>query len=198
MNFPLLKILLLLLPVCLGFGCLNLEPQRDDSRYYSLVPSIKENSAVIVPVRVIGLQSVHMPDFLRQDRMCIRQNDESIKFLDSFLWAEMPVNAFSTLLSRGLSQSKTHSLCLPTPWPGTVDPTLFLSVQVTRWEGCANGTVALECAWQVRTAQSAEAPISGTFIARDIRWQLGRYETLQHALASAVEQLAANIQSALK
>jgi len=118
------------------------------ARFYILTP-VGDSGARTAPGPALGVGPVAFPAYLDRPEIAHRSGDNQLSFADSDRWAEPLKTTFSRTLVENLS------IMLPTdqvslyPWARSARIDYQISVDVTRFDADASGTVTLNAGWEI-------------------------------------------------
>lgn len=125
-------------------GCGVTQP----ARFYILTP-VEDSSTNTAPGPALGIGPVTFPAYLDRPEIVHRSGDNQLQFADSDRWAEPLKTTFSRTLAENLS------VMLPTdqvnlyPWARSARIDYQISIDVTRFDADASGTVVLTAGWEI-------------------------------------------------
>ncbi len=137
-----------MLATCLWLSILAGCGVTQPARYYILTP-VGDGGMETVSGPALGIGPVTLPAYLDRPEIAHRSGDNQLYFADSERWAEPLKTTFSRTLAENLA------VLLPTnrinlyPWARSTRIDYQITVDVTRFEADASGTVILVAGWQV-------------------------------------------------
>ena len=194
---PVLMILCVLL-VTLG-GCAGTPP----SKFYML-ESIARGPAPPGTVTLdravsIGLGPVTLPDYLDRSQIVTRTDQNTVQLAEFDRWAEPLSSNISRTLAENLVLLLQNDSIVQYPWPGSIDVTYQVVVDVYRFDGILGEKALLEVQWSIlgkkgkRVLQLKRStfvePASGTTFGALVAAQSRTVENLSREIASALQGL---------
>jgi uncharacterized lipoprotein YmbA len=161
------------------------------ARYYILTP-VEDSSAKPVAGPAIGIGPVSFPAYLDRPEIAHRSGNNQLHFAESDRWAEPLKTAFSHILADNLSVMLPTDQISLYPWARTTRIAYQISLDVTRFDADASGTVALSVSWEI------SRPDDGTVVSRHRQTYIEAaggmiYPAVVAAQSRAVEKLAEDI-----
>lgn len=194
---PVLMILCVLL-VTLG-GCAGTPP----SKFYMLEPishgSAPPGTATLDQAVSIGLGPVTLPDYLDRPQIVTRTDQNTVQLAEFDRWAEPLSSNVSRTLAENLVLLLQNDSIVQYPWPGSIDVTYQVLVDVYRFDGILGEKALLEVQWSVlgkkgkRVLQLKRStfvePAGGTSFGALVSAQSRTLENLSREIASALQGL---------
>jgi uncharacterized lipoprotein YmbA len=183
------------LVTCLSLAILAGCGVTPPARYYILTP-VEDSDAKPVAGPALGIGPVAFPAYLDRPEIAHRSGNNQLHFAESDRWAEPLKTTFSRILAENLA------VILPTdqisiyPWSRTTRVDYQISLDVTRFDADASGTVVLMVSWDI------SRPDNGTVLSRHKHSYTGAaggmlYPAIVAAQSRAVERLAQDIVKAI-
>jgi uncharacterized protein len=143
-TLPLFVALLLALS-----GCASTQ----SSRFYMLasmsgVPT-PEATAPFDPAVSIGLGPVTLPDYLDRPQIVTRTSANTVQIAEYERWAEPLSSSVPRTLAENLTVLLHSDSIVPYPWPGSIDVTYQIMVDVYRFLGSPGDQATLDAQWSV-------------------------------------------------
>lgn len=178
----------------LSSGCLNLKPQPNLTRQFTLskteTASLAGNLDGTAPT--IGFRRVSIPDYLKSNKIALREGTNEIVYLPFHRWAEPLESGIARLLGEYLVLSGTASATFTPPWRSNAHFDYIIEIDVSAFEGRNEGTVTIDCFYSLYDGNGIRID-SGRLIQSDFGWDKSSYEALVIAQSEAVESLASHI-----
>jgi uncharacterized lipoprotein YmbA len=168
-------------------GCGVTQP----ARYYILTP-VEDSGAKAVPGPTLGIGPVDFPAYLDRPEIAHRSGHNQLYFADSDRWAEPLKTTFSRTLAENLSVMLPTDRISLYPWARSTRIDYQVSIEVTRFDADASGTVILMASWEI------SRPDDGGAVSRHKRSYTEAaggmlYPAIVAAQSRAVGQLAQDI-----
>ena len=194
---PVLMILCVLL-VSLG-GCAGTPP----SKFYMLEP-ISHGSAPPGTVTLdravsIGLGPVTLPDYLDRSQIVTRTDQNTVQLAEFDRWAEPLSSNISRTLAENLVLLLQNDSIVQYPWPGSIDVTYQVLVDVYRFDGILGEKALLEAQWSVLEKKGKKVlrlkrstfiePAGGPSFGALVSAESRTLENLSREIASALQNL---------
>ena len=194
---PVLMILCVLL-VSLG-GCAGTPP----SKFYMLEPishgSVPPGTVTLDRAVSIGLGPVTLPDYLDRSQIVTRTDQNTVQLAEFDRWAEPLSSNISRTLAENLVLLLQNDSIVQYPWPGSIDVTYQVLVDVYRFDGILGEKALLEVQWSIlgkkgkRVLQLKRStfvePAGGTTFGALVAAQSRPVENLSREIASALQSL---------
>jgi uncharacterized protein len=125
-----------------------------NSRFY-LLKSLNGPSA---PLKVptldspvpIGLGPVIIPDYLDRPQIVTRSSQNTVQLAEFDRWAEPLSGNISRTLCENLSFLLHNDSVVPYPWPGSMDVTYQVLVEIYRFDGVLGEKAWLDAQWSIQ------------------------------------------------
>lgn len=189
---PILSVLLLTLT-----GCATTQ----SSKFYML-----ESISGTIPVDggapfdqsiSVGLGPVTIPDYLDRPQIVTRTNRNSILLAEFDRWAEPLSGTITRTLSENLYSLLHTDNVIPYPWPGSMDVSFQVLVELFRFDGVLGEKAILDVQWSVLGKRGKKVLLlkRSNFVepTRD-----GSFAALVSAESRALDNLSREIASAVK
>ena len=188
---PTIPILATCLCLAILAGCGVTPPAR-----YYILTAVEDSSAMSVAGPAIGIGPVAFPAYLDRPEIVHRSGNNQLHFAESDRWAEPLKMAFSHILADNLSVMLPTDQISLYPWARTTTIAYQISLDVTRFDADASGTVALSVSWEI------SRPDDGTVVSRHRQTYIEAaggmiYPAVVAAQSRAVEKLAEDIVTAI-
>ena len=147
----------------------------------------------------IGLGPITLPDYLDRPQIVTRATSSRLELSNSHRWAEPLAASFTRTLLANLERELPDANIVVHPWRSSLTITRQVQVEITRFDGDADGAFHLSARWSVSKPDQRDA----SFMQRsDIDIPLTAkpddYDALVSAANSAVATLAATIATQLQ
>ena len=150
----------------------------------------------------IGLGPVTLPDYLDRPQIVTRTNQNTVLLAEFDRWAEPLSSNVSRTMAENLIYLLHNDNVVPYPWPGSIEVTYQVVVDVYRFDGIQGEKVWLDVQWSVRDkkgknvlmlkrstfVEPANGPSFGALVAAQSR----ALENLSREIASALQSLSRN------
>jgi uncharacterized protein len=147
----------------------------------------------------IGLGPVTLPDYLDRPQIVTRTNRNAVHLAEFDRWAEPLSSNVTRTLAEDLIVLLHNDSVVPYPWPGSIEVTYQVLVDVYRFDGVLGEKVWLDVQWSVRDkkgknvlmlkrstfVEPANGPSFGALVAAQSR----ALENLSREIASALQSL---------
>jgi uncharacterized lipoprotein YmbA len=184
----------LLTGLCLLAGC-GVSPP---AKFYILTP-VEEHAtqSAGVPGPALGIGPVSFPPYLDRPEIVHRSGANQLHLAGSHRWGEPLKATFSRTLAENLAIMLPTERIARYPWPRSTGVDYQVSVDVSRFDADAGGTVVLAVSWEV------SRPRDGTVLSRHktaYRESAGGldYAAIVAAQSRAVAQLSRAIAAAIR
>ncbi|PXA03806.1 hypothetical protein DDZ13_09185 [Coraliomargarita sinensis] len=185
--------------LCLfGFwGCVNLKPVPSQSESFTLgpvgmtldVPNLKSGE-------VIYIMRPQVPTYLDDKRLSYRSASGEVESMTGSRWAEPLAEGIARAMSMYFSGSDIGTIIGYYPWPNTSTEASRLSLYFQSFGATDLGDVHVVVRWSLK--RTNENTVSGQFVSESLEWTVGEPETLIGAYNEALQQLALDIEKALR
>lgn len=197
MKHPFWSLSGLLAAAFLG-GCVNLEPQLDATRFYTLASTSTARTgtqpAEAVPA---ALRVTVAADYLQQPAIAVRETAQEIAFQEGHRWAEQINIGIARIVQDGLERrEESLAVTLLSRHPGG-EHQLLIDIMVTACEGTSDGTATLNADWQIFTGNSTAPPATGRFHGTEPGWNGQDFGQLAALLSQLADELAGEIAPAV-
>ena len=181
------------------FGCINLDPQADPTRFYILSSQTSPTtSSGDGQGTILGLKAIALPAYLRSTKIPTRYGANEITYSEIHRWGESPKSAISRVLAENLSSRSAIGKVHTVPWPDGAIHDFELYVTLLRFEGEQSGRVAMEASWDILNPDDDSLLKNGTTVVNHLKWNSRDYGTLARALGEALGILANDLAAAVK
>ena len=168
------------------------------AKFYILTPVEEIGTAAPgAPGPALGIGPVSFPAYLDRPEIVQRSGDNQLHLAGSHRWGEPLKTTFSRTLAENLS------IMLPTervtlyPWPRSAGIDYQVSVDVTRFDADAGGTVVLAASWEL--SRSADGTVLSRQKANYTEAAGGPdYPAIVAAQSRALERLSRDIAAAIR
>jgi hypothetical protein len=125
-------------------GCASTQP----TRFYVLSP-VANKALEHSPVQdlAIGIGPVEVPKYLDRAQIVTRIGKNELNLADFHYWAEPLGKSISRVLQENLSRLLSTDLVYSYPWPGSVDISCQINVDIICFEGIIGDAVTLQARW---------------------------------------------------
>jgi len=189
---------LCILLVTLG-GCAGTPP----SKIYMLEPishgPAPPGTVALDQAVSIGLGPVTLPDYLDRPQIVTRTDQNTVQLAEFDRWAEPLSSNVSRALAEKLVVLLQNDSVVPYPWPGSIDVTYQVVVDVYRFDGILGEKALLEAQWSVLEKKGKKVlrlkrstfiePAGGTSFGALVSAQSRTLEDLSREIASALQSL---------
>ena len=190
---PILHTFLVGLCLALLAGCGVTKP----SRYYLLTPVDEDTAgAVSSPAAALGIGPVAFPAYLDRPEIVVRSSGNELNYDGSHRWAEPLKTAFSRTLAENLSIMLPTDRTVIHPWPRSTMLNYQVTVNVTRFDAGASGTVILTAAWELIRSGDDTVMKRNKATYTEAAGS-SNYSAIVAAQSRAVEQLSLDIAAAI-
>jgi uncharacterized protein len=145
-------------------GCTVLAPQKDETRFFVLMP-VQDGAA---PAAVstshpltLGLGPVTIPAYVNRPEVVTRMSDSELKVSDTDRWGEHLDTNVTRVLASDLSDQLGTQQILSYPWPVKTPIDYSVSVAFQRLERTADGHVVIEANWTIRDGKDEKIVQNG-------------------------------------
>jgi uncharacterized lipoprotein YmbA len=184
--------LVLLLASALLTGCgLLRAPTVTPVRFYVLTPTVAPPTSA--GSLAVGLGPIAFPGYLERPELAARVGGNQIAYDENARWAQPLRGNFTRVLATDLSRLLGSDRIFVFPWYGTTKIDYTVTIDVTRFETQADGSVALVAAWTV--SRDREHPLTSGLA--DLRQSGGSAEQVAAGLSALTAQLAQQIATAI-
>ncbi len=197
MTAALSKYIMLLWVVVFGVlagGCLNLKPQPNPTRQFTL--SKIETDPIVSSLNgnapTIGFRRIGIPEYLKSNKIALRESIHEINYLPFHRWAEPLESGVARLLGEYLVITGTASATFIPPWRSNARFDYVVEVDISVFEGRSDGTVTLDCFYSLYDEKGVRID-RGRFAETGFSWDISQYEALVAAQSSAIESLATHL-----
>ena len=165
------------------------------ARYYILTP-VEDSGAMRVTGPAIGIGPVAFPAYLDRPEIVHRSGNNQLHFAESDRWAEPLKTTFSRILAENLAVMLPTDQISLYPWARTTLVDYQISLDVSRFDADASGTVVLSAGWEISRRDD------GTVVSRHRQTYTEAaggmiYPAIVAAQSRAVEKLAQDIVTAI-
>jgi uncharacterized lipoprotein YmbA len=180
-------------------GCTMLPPQKDDSKFFLLVPAAELGSGARInapdPKLSIGVGPIKFPEYLRRREIVTRVTADQVDLSDNNRWAEPLDSNFEAVLSQNLSAMLGTQRVMLFPSYSNAKADYQVELSVVRFDTSSDGHSQLTARWIIRdggTGQEIYATESTTSgpVAKD---DIAGSEALSRDLADLSKQIATKI-----
>jgi uncharacterized protein len=114
----------------------------------------------------IGLGPVSLPEYLDRPQIVTRSSQSRVQLAEFDRWAEPLSGNVSRTLAENLSFLLQNDSVVPFPWPGSMDVTYQVVVEVYRFDGILGDKAWLDAQWSIqgKKAKSLFALKRSTFV----------------------------------
>ena len=121
------------------------------SNFYQLHPSkqISHNGSSHLKSQVIGVDEVHLADYLDKPQIVTRLTSERLRLHEEERWAGALDKNIQSLLTQNLSEALPGYTFLASPWDEPMEDRYRIYVDVDRFDGDTNGTVVFDGRWSL-------------------------------------------------
>lgn len=199
MRHLILPLVIVTLGASLLGGCVGGKSKPSKFYVLSALPSSDAQTQTAAAERdvAVGIGPIVLPQYLDRDPIVTRASPNQLDLAEFDRWAESLRDNFSRTLTENLSiLLSTHHVAV-FPWDGSTPIDYQVTVDVTRFEGDADGHAVLIARWSIfgkggrelleRKRSSFSEPAGA-----------GNYEALVSALSRALGNLSREIAAAVK
>ncbi|HYQ71612.1 MAG TPA: PqiC family protein [Gammaproteobacteria bacterium] len=190
-----MRTLTTLLATCLCLAVLAGCGVTPPARFYILTPA-GNGMAQTQSGPALGIGPIDFPAYLDRPEIAHRSGDNMLYFAQSDRWAEPLKTTFSHTLAENLSAMIPTDQVSIYPWTRSTRIDYQVSVDVTRFDADADGTVILAASWKIIRAED------GRIVSRD-RKNYTRasgglvYPAVVAALSRTLEELSHDIAASI-
>ncbi len=141
---PTIPILATCLSLAILAGCGVTPP----ARFYILTP-VEDSAAGSAAGPALGIGPVDFPAYLDRPEIAYRSGGNQLYFAESDRWAEPLKTSFSRTLAENLAAMLPTDRISIFPWPRTSRIDYQITMDVTRFDADASGTVVLMASWEI-------------------------------------------------
>jgi uncharacterized lipoprotein YmbA len=172
-------------------GCVNLKPQADQTKLYTLglntiVPANQNQSA---PVFYIARPD--FPSYLRGSLMRYHTQSGEISALKGARWGEELGEGIARALGEYIQATGKASVRSQFPWPKLSREDLEVRVLFKRFAATDAGQIQVQAVWQIRDGQSVVK--EGDFESSLLQWNVDVPSSYVAQLNAALAELANTI-----
>jgi uncharacterized lipoprotein YmbA len=153
----------LALTLLLG-GCTVLAPQKDETRFFVLMP-VQEDAAPVSAAAsqplTIGLGPITIPPYVNRPEVVTRMSDSELKVSDTDRWGEHLESNVERVLRSDLSGQLGTQQIISYPWPIKTRIDYAVSVTFQRFERTADGHVVIQANWTIRNGEDEKIVQTG-------------------------------------
>lgn len=186
----------LALPFLLGLSllpaCIDLAPKADPTRFYVLTPPEPGQGSFSGQPQAVSIRIAHLPDYLDQPRLIVRQGRNEIAFAEYHRWAEPLPDALPRVLAAGIEAALPYYRVSVYPAEARGDNALEVSLWVQRFEATREGEVRVSLRWEIENTD--EKGLFSTSVAYRERTEIAAL--LSTALAQAARDIATSLNEA--
>lgn len=182
-----LTILTLLASVLLT-GCVNLKPQRDKVKLYTLGLNAAMPQSTTAQQPVLYIARPELPSYLEGSAMRYHTEGGEIASLNGARWGEDLGEGIARALGEYIQASGKAYVRSQYPWPKLSRDNLDVRILFKRFGATEDGRVEVVAIWQIRN--SKEAIKEGRFQTGNLEWQLDSPHTYVAQLNAALAALA--------
>ena len=147
----------------------------------------------------IGLGPVTLPDYLDRPQIVTRATSSRLELSNSHRWAEPLAASFTRTLLANLERELPDANIVVHPWRSSLTITRQVQVEITRFDGDADGAFHLSARWSVSKPDERDAsPTQRSDIDIPLTAIPDDYDALVSAANRAVAALAATIATQLQ
>lgn len=194
-RIPLMKSHLMssLAVLLLVSGCAGSEP----SRLYTLTAAPPRPPAVAAkPGRVIGLEGVAVPDYLRRPEIVVRTTGNRLTALEYDRWAGTLELMINQTLLRNLNATVEGAEVLQMPIRMALTPSNTVEVDIDRFDAEEAGQAVLEARWRIYGPDNRPLRFGRTVVRNPVAAPLDP-DQIAAALSLALRDLASDIGASL-
>jgi uncharacterized protein len=174
-------------------GCAGSEP----SRLYTLTAAPPRPPAVAAkPGRVIGLEGVAVPDYLRRPEMVVRTTGNRLTALEYDRWGGTLELMINQTLLRNLNATVEGAEVLQMPIRMELTPSNTVEVDIDRFDAEEAGQAVLEARWRIYGSDNRPFRFGRTVVRNPVATPLDP-DQIAAALSLALRDLAGDIGASL-
>lgn len=173
-----------------GCGLLR-GPNVTPTRFYVLTPTAAPQATAASPA--VGLGPIAFPGYLDRPGLATRVDSNQIFYDDNARWAEPLKQNFTRVLATNLSHLLGSDRVIIFPWYRTTKVDYTVTLNVTRFETQADGSVVLVAAWTV--GRDRQHPLSSGLA--DLKRAGGSAEQVAAGLSALTAELAQQLATAI-
>ncbi|MFQ5803507.1 MAG: membrane integrity-associated transporter subunit PqiC [Candidatus Methylomirabilales bacterium] len=180
-------------------GCVGGKSKPSSFYVLSPLPDAKAGKQVAAGERdvAIGIGPIDLPHYLDRTQIVIRASPNQLDFAEFDRWAEPLRDNFSRTLTENLSTLLATPHVAVFPWDGSTPIDYQVEVEVTRFEGDADGNALLIARWSIFGKGVREL-----LVRRRSRFSKAAgaqdYEALVSAMSRALANLSREIATAIE
>ena len=185
------------------YGCINLEPRENPTRFYVLGGPWEEDSpAQTTDGLSIGMRQLNLAAYLQTPRMVLRQGPNRIRFSEFHRWGEDLDRGINRAVAGYLAAMEPVQRVDIVPWSPRVPHDYTVQLRVLRFEGVApdgqdSGAARLLITWEVRDPDDGDVVARGTTDFREEGWDVRDFDALASMLDRGLANVATEISEAL-
>jgi uncharacterized lipoprotein YmbA len=145
-------------------GCTVLAPQKDETRFFVLMP-VQDGAAPVSAAAsrplTIGLGPITIPPYVDRPEVVTRMSDSELKVSDTDRWGEHLDTNVARVLASDLSSQLGTQQIVSYPWPLSTPIDYSVSVAFQRFERTADGHVVILGNWTIRTGKDEKIVQTG-------------------------------------
>jgi uncharacterized lipoprotein YmbA len=145
-------------------GCTVLAPQKDETRFFVLMP-VQDGAAPVSAAAsrplTIGLGPITIPPYVNRPEVVTRMSDSELKVSDTARWGEHLDTNVARVLASDLSSQLGTQQIVNYPWPVKNPIDYAVSVAFQRFERTADGHVVIQANWTIRTGKDEKIVQTG-------------------------------------
>jgi uncharacterized lipoprotein YmbA len=148
-------------------GCTVLAPQKDETRFFVLMP-VQDGTTPSPPAGAawepvaIGLGPITIPPYLNRPEVVTRISDSELKVSDTNRWGESLDTNVTRVLAADLSSQLATQQVVSYPWRLSTPMDYAVSVAFQRFERTGDGHVVIVANWTIRNGKDEKIIQTGT------------------------------------
>lgn len=170
-------------------GCAS---ASDPTRFYTLHPVQRAETAPSAAGPAIGLGPVYFPRLLNRPQIVTRKSNNEVELAEFHQWGGSLEEDFSRVLAANLA-TRLRARVYIYPWESRAKPDTQIQISVDRFDGTLGEAVRFEGQWQIVRA----GPPVARRLALSQTVQGNDYAAYAEAMSQVLDQVAAQIASAL-
>jgi uncharacterized protein len=148
-------------------GCTVLAPQKDETRFFVLMPV--QDGAAVSPAAgaasqplTIGLGPITIPAYVNRPEVVTRVSESELKVSDTDRWGESLGTNVARVLGSDLARQLGTQQVVNYPWRLNTPIDYAVSIAFQRFEHTADGHVVIEANWTIRNGKDEKVIQTGS------------------------------------
>ncbi len=144
--------------ILMAFGCKGSTPPIN---FYTLTPipvtQGPDNEGLVLKDIQIGIGPVAFPKVLERPQIVTRPAPGRLNMAEFRRWGGYFKDDFILVLASNISTLLGTDQVVVFPWPGSLNPSYQIEIEVYRFDGKLGDSVVLNVGWILKTSDSAQA-----------------------------------------